>query len=278
MACNGNCGSCNGKEPCTDGRKAPPLGSVRRKIVVMSGKGGVGKSTMAVQIARALAAGGERVGLLDVDLHGPSVPILMGAEDARMPGNENAMEPVICGPIKVASVGFLLRDRDAAVVWRGPVKMGVIRQLLEAVAWGELDTLVVDCPPGTGDEPLTVCQLLAGEGTGAVVVTTPQAVAAADVARSIRFAEDAGLPVWGLVENMSGFVCPHCGEVAEVFGSGGGEKLAARYGVPFAGKVPLDGAICKSGDEGASLKEADAAPAVVEAIQSVVANILAVAG
>lgn len=278
MACNGNCGICGEKGTCTDERKTPPLASVRRKIVVMSGKGGVGKSTIAVQLARALAAGGERVGLLDVDLHGPSVPILMGAEDARMLGSETAMEPVVCGPIKVASVGFLLRDRDAAVVWRGPVKMGVIRQFLENVAWGELDTLVVDCPPGTGDEPLTVCQMLAGEGTGAVIVTTPQDVAAADVARSIRFAEDVGLPVWGVVENMSGFVCPHCGEVTDIFGSGGGEKLAARFGVPFAGKVPLDGAICASGDKGRSLRETEGSPAALDAIQAVVANILAVAG
>jgi len=282
MSCSGNCEACGEKGSCTDETKqAEPkpseMGRIRRKIVVMSGKGGVGKSTMAVQIARALAAAGERVGLLDVDLHGPSIPILMGAEGARMGGTENLMEPIACGPIKVASVGFLLREPDAAIVWRGPLKIGVIQQLLENVDWGELDTLVVDCPPGTGDEPLSVCQMI-GSGAGAVIVTTPQEVAAADVARSIRFAEDVELPVWGLVENMSGFVCPHCGEVTEVFGSGAGERLAARFGVPFAGKVPLDPAVCASGDKGRSLRESEASPAVAEALQAVVANILAAAG
>ena len=190
-----------------------------------------------------------------------------------MVGTGTSIQPIVCGPIKVASVGFLLENPDAAIIWRGPVKIGVIQQFLDNVEWGELDSLVVDCPPGTGDEPLTVCQSI-GQNAGAVIVTTPQQIAAADVARSISFCGDVGLPVWGLVENMSGFVCPHCGQVTDIFGSGAGESLANKFGIPFAGKIPLDASVCANGDKGLPM----AGKFVAEAIESVVANILQTAG
>lgn len=279
MSCSGNCqncaenGTCRPEEKGVQPKREDAMGKIRRKIVVMSGKGGVGKSTVSVQLARALALRGEKVGLLDVDLHGPTIPLLLGLEGVRMKGTAEAMLPVECGVLKVVSVGFLLAEPDAAVVWRGPMKMEVIRQLLQDVDWGELDTLVVDCPPGTGDEPLSVCQLL-GDHAGAVLVTTPQSVATADVARSVRFCEQIRLPVWGIVENMSGFVCPHCGKVTEIFGSGGGKALADRYRVPFAGRLPLDVTVCAGGDSGAALTAGPGSEAVTAAMEEVVTSIL----
>ncbi|MPN06155.1 Iron-sulfur cluster carrier protein [bioreactor metagenome] len=157
--------------------------------------------------------------------------------------------PVEIGTLKVMSVGFMLEHADDAVIWRGPMKISVIQQMLNDVAWGELDCLVVDCPPGTGDEPLSICQML-GDADGAVIVTTPQQVAASDVAKSINFCRQLKFPIVGLIENMSGFVCPHCGEVTDIFASGGGEALASRYGIPFLGKIPLDPRVCRNSDDG----------------------------
>jgi len=228
---------------------AERMGRIGKKIIVLSGKGGVGKSTVAVNLAVALSLSGARVGLLDVDIHGPSVPQMLRLGGARVQGAEEGMLPVEVGPLKVMSLGFLLEATDTPVVWRGPMKAGVIRQLLADVAWGELDYLVVDCPPGTGDEPLSVIQLLQ-QPDGAVIVTTPQEVALLAVRKSVTFCRQLKLPVLGVVENMSGFACPSCGEVVQIFKSGGGRQMAAAMGVPFLGGVPITQAVVESTDAG----------------------------
>ncbi|HNS81483.1 MAG TPA: iron-sulfur cluster carrier protein MrpORP [Kiritimatiellia bacterium] len=225
------------------------LDRIRHKILVMSGKGGVGKSTVAVNLAVSLSLAGHKVGLLDVDIHGPSIPKMLRLEDAKVQEVEGALQPVDAAGLKVMSIGFLLKNRDDAVIWRGPMKMNVIRQFLKDVDWGDLDFLIIDSPPGTGDEPLSVCQLVKPLD-GAVVVTTPQNVALADVRKSIRFCHQLSIPVLGVVENMSGFVCPHCSTVTEIFKSGGGEKMAAEMTVPFLGRIPIDPAVGESCDGG----------------------------
>lgn len=225
------------------------LQRIRRKILVMSGKGGVGKSTVAANLAVSLALAGKKVGLLDVDIHGPSIPKMLKLDGAPVQVKDNAIQPVEKAGIKVMSIGFLLRERDDAVIWRGPMKMGVIKQFLKDVDWGELDFLIIDSPPGTGDEPLSVCQL-AAPVDGAIIVTTPQEVALADVRKSINFCVKLNLPVLGVVENMSGFVCPKCGATAEIFKSGGGERMAKDMNTPFLGRIPIDPAIGESCDDG----------------------------
>lgn len=251
--CSGDCEHCAhaAEEKKEDCKLENALARIGRKIVVMSGKGGVGKSTVAVNLAMALAQAGKSVGLLDVDIHGPSVPTMLHLEGARFGTEGGRILPVEAHGIKVVSLGFLLDSPDSAVIWRGPMKIGVIRQFLADVAWGDLDYLVIDAPPGTGDEPLTVCQLLKqGAGAGAVVVTTPQAVAAADVSKSLNFCGQMGFPVVGIVENMSGFVCPHCGKVTPIFSKGAGDDLASKYGVPLLGSIPIDPVVCACGDSG----------------------------
>lgn len=250
------------------------MGRIKHKWIVMSGKGGVGKSTVAANLAYSLAARGNKVGLLDVDLHGPSIPKMLGIDHLMASGTETGLLPVEAGNILVMSVGLVIANNDDAIVWRGPMKIGVIKQLLSEVEWGDLDYLVVDCPPGTGDEPLSVCQMI-GENAGAVMVTTPQEVSGADVAKSLNFCQQLKMPVYGLIENMSEFICPHCGEVTAVFSKGGGEALAKRFQVPFAGKLPLDPAICKGGDEGKpfSGKDGESDPSA-KAFSQVLDNIL----
>jgi ATP-binding protein involved in chromosome partitioning len=225
------------------------LNCIKHKIVVMSGKGGVGKSTVAVNLATALLLAGNKVGLLDIDIHGPSIPTMLGLENATLGGTQEELLPVDLDGLKVMSVGFLLSSPDQAVIWRGPMKISVIRQFLENVNWGELDYLIIDCPPGTGDEPLSICQLI-GHLDGAVVVTTPQRVATVDVRKSINFCRQISLQVLGIIENMSGFVCPKCGEITQILPSGGGAKTAAEMGVPFLGAIPLDPQIAQAGDSG----------------------------
>ncbi len=222
---------------------------IGHKIVVLSGKGGVGKSTVAVNLATALALNGLRVGLLDVDIHGPSVPTMLGLEGQSLKGGPGELMPVEFGGLKVMSIGFLLQNPDDAIIWRGPMKMGVIKQFLTDVNWGDLDYLIVDAPPGTGDEPLSLCQLIQPL-TGAVIVTTPQRVAAIDVRKSISFCKRLEVPVLGVVENMSGFVCPKCGELTQILPEGGGRKIASDMNVPFLGAIPLDPGIAQSGDSG----------------------------
>ena len=248
----GDCSNC-GQSP-EDLRIREVLGAIPRKYVVMSGKGGVGKSTVAVNLALALAQEGKgrRVGLLDIDLHGPSVPRMLHLDGKRLATTpEGRFVPVEAGPLEVMSVGFILDAPDTAVILRGPMKIGLIRQFVAQVEWGKLDALVIDVPPGTGDEPLTICQLLLDDpGAAAVIVTTPQRVSEEDVSKSVVFCNKLPLRVAGLVENMSGFVCPHCGGVTDVFSSGAGERLAAEYGIEFLGKIPLDPMVCAGGDDG----------------------------
>lgn len=226
------------------------LPGVKHKIVVMSGKGGVGKSTVAVNIAAGLAKRGHSVGILDADIHGPSVPRLLGATGERLELLNGRIQPANVLPrLKVISIAYFLEERDAPVVWRGPVKMGALKQFIEDVEWGDLDYLIVDLPPGTGDEPLTIAQLIP-QADGAVIVTTPQDIALTSVRRSIRFAGLVGLKVLGLVDNMNGFVCPHCGQEAEGLGGSLAFQAAMEYGVPYLGKVPLDPRVAKSAEAG----------------------------
>jgi Mrp family chromosome partitioning ATPase len=227
------------------------LASVKHKIVVMSGKGGVGKSTIAVNLAISLARKGLKVGLLDADIHGPSVPKLLGVPNLPLSINGSGRIIPMCVPpgLKVISIAFLVGDRDAPVIWRGPVKMGAIKQFLEEVEWGSLDYLIIDLPPGTGDEPLSVAQLIPS-ADGTVIVTTPQDVALLSVRKSINFAKAVKLRVIGIIENMAGLVCPHCGKDIEVFGNGGPEKTAKDMAVPFLGSLPLCPDIALSGDVG----------------------------
>jgi ATP-binding protein involved in chromosome partitioning len=227
------------------------MSRVGRKLLVMSGKGGVGKSTIAANLAIALAATGKAVGLLDIDLHGPSIPKVLGLDTQRLETNASGdIVPIeLTSRLKVVSVGMLLDSADDAVIWRGPMKYGVIQQFLRDVAWGELDYLVIDSPPGTGDEPLAVAQLVGPEAS-AIIVTTPQDLAINDVRRSISFCRTVSLDVMGIVENMSGLPCPYCNETIDLFKTGGGKSLAVEMNVPFLGCIPLDPQIAASGDEG----------------------------
>ncbi|PKN39555.1 MAG: chromosome partitioning protein ParA, partial [Deltaproteobacteria bacterium HGW-Deltaproteobacteria-20] len=223
---------------------------IRHKFLVLSGKGGVGKSTVAVNLASALATAGRRVGLLDVDLHGPSVPGLLGLDYTPQPGRAGGIAPAqVTDNFWAMSIQFFLPADDDAVIWRGPRKYSAIREMLSAVDWGHLDCLVVDAPPGTGDEALALVELL-GSGTGAIVVSTPQRVAVSDVRKALKFCATLELPVIGVIENMSGFVCPHCGETTDVFLSGGAETMAADVGVPFLGRIPMDPEVVQAGERG----------------------------
>jgi ATP-binding protein involved in chromosome partitioning len=224
--------------------------AIKKKIMVMSGKGGVGKSTVAANLAARLAERGSKVGLLDADIHGPSIPKMFGIEDTRPEVDENGIVPIsVTENLVVMSVALLLEDKDAPVIWRGPAKMAAIKQFLEDVSWGNLDYLIVDLPPGTGDEPLSIAQLIE-KMEGAVVVTTPQDVALVSVRKSIKFAEILKVPVIGIVENMAGIICPHCDEKIELFGKGGVEKAAKDFNVNVLGELPMDPKIAEIEDSG----------------------------
>ena len=261
-----------------DVRLREHLARIRHKLIVLSGKGGVGKSTVAVNLAVALAERGLQVGLLDIDLHGPSVPKMLHLEGARIPSDGDGILPVeFTLNLKVMSIGFFLPSDHQAVIWRGPLKHSTIKQLLADVQWGDLDFLVVDAPPGTGDEPLTVLQLL-GTVDGAVVVTTPQQLSITDVRRSVAFCRELHCPVLGVIENMSGLVCPHCGNTIEVFAKGGGEALAREEGVPFLGAIPIDPSIVTSGDTGRPFMAAYGSSAAADAFRAAVLPLLAIDG
>ena len=226
------------------------MDQIKHKIMVLSGKGGVGKSTVAVNIAVALALDGKRVGVLDLDFHGPSIPKLLNVENLRPNWDGQSFVPVeFAHGIKVMSMGFFLPSENSAVIWRGPLKMGAIKQLLSEVNWGELDYLIIDFPPGTGDEALSAAQLLP-DSDGAVIVTTPQDISLTDVRKSIDFCRQVKVPIIGVIENMSGLVCPHCQTVIDVFKRGGGETMAKDTGVPFLGRIPMDPVIVTSSDNG----------------------------
>jgi len=254
-------------------KMAQRMSRIKHKIVVMSGKGGVGKSTVAANLAVALASDGP-VGLVDADVTGPDIPLLMGVEDAQVNATETGMEPTI-GPagVKIISMGQLI-DRDSPVVWRGPLKIKALKQMLSDVEWGDLDYLVLDLPPGTSDEPLSVAQEIP-DADGAVVVATPQEVALLDVRKSIGFAKAVHLPILGIVENMSGMVCPHCGKPVDVFKTGGAEVAAKEFGIPFLGRIPLDPRIVVGGDAGKPfiLEHPDSEAA--KAFRGIVANLKA---
>lgn len=226
------------------------LSRIKRRLLVFSGKGGVGKSIVATNLGLALAEKGKHVGLLDVDIHGPNLAKMLGVEGQRMSAvNEKKISPVpITDNLGLVSMAFLLETPDLPVIWRGPLKMKVIQQFLGDVEWGDLDWLIVDSPPGTGDEPLSVAQLI--PATGAIVVTTPQEVSILDSRKAINFARKLNLEVVGIIENMSGMVCPHCGKKIELFKEGGGEKVAKEMGVPFLGRIPIDPKIVTASDEG----------------------------
>jgi ATP-binding protein involved in chromosome partitioning len=225
---------------------------IKHKIAVISGKGGVGKTVTAVNLAIAFAMQGheDRVGLLDADLHGPCVPKMLGMENQKLKVGPIGAFPAV-GPlgVKVASMALVLAGKEVPVVWRGPLKMRAIEQFLSEVVWGELDFLLIDLPPGTGDEPLSVLKLLP-DMDGVVIVTIPSEVSQTVVGKSITFSRQLNVPVIGIIENMSGFVCPDCGKKTHIFKAGGGEKVAQEYSVPFLGSIPLDPRVCEASDLG----------------------------
>lgn len=255
--CDGQCSSCPSAASCNDPQKAASnlqqkvKMNVKHVILVLSGKGGVGKSTVATNLAMALSNKGYNTGLADMDIHGPNIPKMLGIEDQKLGSYDGkTIEPVkISGKLGVVSMAFLLPDTSSPIIWRGSMKNTAIRQFLEDVNWGDLDYLVVDLPPGTGDEALSVAQL-APNIAGAVIVTTPQDVAILDSSKSVKFIEKLGLKVLGIIENMSGLVCPHCGDVIDLFGIGGGEKAAKELNVPYLGNIPIDPDMRIAGDEG----------------------------
>lgn len=282
--CDEKCDSCNDMEECTDPRKKDSRGKsvidvnmskVEHKIAVISGKGGVGKSTVTVNLAMAFAANGyfNRVGILDADITGPCVPKILGIRSQRLQAGPPGIFPAT-GPlgIKVASMDFLLPNDETPVIWRGPLKMRAIQQFLSDITWGELGFLFIDLPPGTGDEPLSVMQLLP-DLDGAVIVTIPSEVSQIVVKKAVTFARKLNVPIIGVLENMSGFVCPKCGEKVDVFRTGGGKKIAEDLDVPFLGSIPIDPEICRDSDKGTPfiIEHADspASKAFMDAVEKV---------
>jgi Mrp family chromosome partitioning ATPase len=250
------------------------LSRIKHTIVVMSGKGGVGKSTVSVNLAVGLAMRGYEVGILDGDIHGPNIPKMLNIEDVQLDADENGIYPAFVPPhLKVISMALLSSNRDQPIIWRGPMKMGALRKFIEDVYWGDLDYLIVDLPPGTGDEPLTIAQLIP-KADGSIVVTTPQDVALLDSRKTVVFSEGLHLPVVGIIENMAGMQCPHCGKDIDLFKIGGGEKAAKELDVPFLGRVPMDPDVVNTGDEGlpivAANPDSPAAKAFNEIIEKVI--------
>ncbi len=248
------------------------MAKIKHKIAVISGKGGVGKSTVAVNLAAAFAIQGKRVGILDADIHGPSVPRLLGLEGKQAKAGPTGAFPVD-GPlgIKVMSIDFFLAEQMPAI-WRGPLKMRAIRQFLTEIVWGELDYLFIDLPPGTGDEPLSIAQLLP-DLDGVVIVTMPSLLSSSIVKKAITFAQRMNLHIIGVVENMSGFLCPHCGVKTEIFQSGGGVKMAQEEGVRFLGSIPIDPTVGVDSDKGTPFLLANKDSAAAKAFNEVVKNV-----
>ena len=277
--CDCNSGSGHGTDQhneaaAQDAQLLANLRQIQHKLLVMSGKGGVGKSSVAVYLALALAKRGHRVGLLDVDLHGPSIPHLLGIQGMFPvdPVTKLLIPHRYSDNLEVVSIECLLEDRDAAVIWRGPVKHGVIKQFLGEVQWGKLDFLVIDSPPGTGDEPLSVAQTI--PDAHAVIVTTPQEVALADVRKSINFCRQVHMPILGLVENMSGLICPHCGTEINLFRKDGGARTATRMNVELLGSLPFDPRVVEAGDAGIPILEGPADGAFVNALEAMIVKVL----
>ena len=258
-----------GERPGPQHQAGTLLPEVRAIVAIASGKGGVGKSTIAVNLAVALARLGRSVGLLDADIYGPSLPRMLGlARRPEMAGEK--LMPIEAWGLKAMSIGFLVEE-ETPMIWRGPMVMGALEQMLGQVAWGKLDFLIVDMPPGTGDAQLTMAQRV--RLAGAVIVSTPQDIALIDARRGVRMFERVHVPVLGLVENMSVFICPHCGARAEIFGHGGARKEAARLGVPFLGEVPLLLAIRETGDQGTPIAASEPEGAAAKAFAALAANL-----
>ena len=231
------------------------LGRIKHKLIIMSGKGGVGKTSTSVNLAIALAGSGHQVGIIDVDLHGPDIPRMLGISGApEMDQNQRLMPISYSENLKAISIESFSPNKDDAIIWRGPLKFSAIRQFIGDIEWGDLDFLLIDSPPGTGDEPLTVAQQI--PDAKAIIVTTPQEVALADVRKSINFCRTVNMEIFGLIENMSGLSCPHCAEMIELFGSGGGERTAAEMDVHFLGRIPIDPNMVACGDSGKCYQEA----------------------
>jgi len=249
------------------------LDKVKNRLLVFSGKGGVGKSTVAANLALALSQKGMQVGLMDVDIHGPNLAKMLGVENKRMVNFQKRLLPVkVTDNLKLVSMALLLDSPGSAVIWRGPMKMKVIQQFLGDVAWEELDWLICDSPPGTGDEPLSVAQLI--PATSALIVTTPQDVSLLDSRKAVSFAQKLNLSISGIIENMSGLLCPHCGEKIDLFKQGGGERIALELGVPFLGRIPIDPKIVESGDNGQPFMLNQADSAAAKAFEDIVEKIL----
>lgn len=260
---NNNCDSCAQKGSCkdeSDGQectcKVDRMAKIKHKIIIASGKGGVGKSTVSVNLARALQMKGMRVGILDADITGPDIPKLLGIEEAKLMQGQEGIEPAQADGIKAASMALILSNRDSPIVWRGPMKMAAIKQFIQDVNWGDLDFLLIDLPPGTSDEPLSVVQLIP-ELAGAIIVTTPQDVALLDSRKAVNMVRAMKLPVLGIVENMSGLICPHCGEGISVFGAGGGKTMAEEMDVTFLGAIPIDPSVCALSDSGLTFVQSE---------------------
>ncbi len=250
------------------------LTHIKHRIAIISGKGGVGKSTVTVHLARALAKKGYAVGVLDADIHGPNIPKMIGLEGRRLGATGEGIIPLEAkGGVKVVSLGFLLEDQDTPIIWRGPLKHSAIRQLVGEVLWGDLDFLLVDLPPGTGDEPLSVAQIIK-DLDGSVVVTTPQDVALLDSRKTVNFSRKLGIPVLGIVENMSGFKCPSCGAEINLFKVGGGEKAAKELDVDFLGRVHIDPRVVEGEDEGKTAFDIDENSDVAKAFMEITERII----
>ena len=252
------------------------MSKIKHKIAVISGKGGVGKSTVTVNLAAAFALQGHKnkVGVLDADIHGPCVPKMLGLKGQKIIGGPDGTLFPVSGQqgIKVVSMDFLLPNDEAPVIWRGPLKMRIIQQFLADIKWGELDFLLVDLPPGTGDEPLSVMQLIP-DIDGVIIVTMPSEVSQAVVKKAITFAKQLGVPVIGIIENMSSFVCPECGATLNIFKTGGGKKVAEDLSVPYLGKIPIDPAICVDSDSGTPFVAGNKESPTVKAFTEIVTKI-----
>lgn len=274
-SCDGLCSSCTDKMSCDDPRAqqketADRMIRIKHKIVVGSGKGGVGKSTVTVNLAAALQSRGYKVGILDADITGPNIPKLLGIENVKLMAGPEGLQPADASGIKTVSMALLLKNRESPVVWRGPMKMAALKQFVSDVNWGDLDFLLVDLPPGTSDEPISAAQLISGLD-GAIIVTTPQEVALLDSRKAVNMFLMMNVPMLGIIENMSGLICPHCGKMIDVFKTGGVENAAKELDVPFLGAIPLDAEISRLGDMGKTFTKNETAAAkafdkVVDAI------------
>jgi len=288
-ACDGECDTCSKAETCTDEKKQEyeqkkllekqkallkvRMGQIKHKIAIVSGKGGVGKSTVTANLAVALAQHEYKVGVLDADIYGPSIPKMLGMRGEQLRAGPPGAFPAV-GPfdIRVVSMDFLLSGDDTPVIWRGPLVTGAIRQFLSEFVWGQLDFLLIDLPPGTGDAPLSVMQFIP-EMDGALIVTMPSQISQIVVRKAVTFARQLKIPIIGIIENMSGFVCPKCGFQVDIFRSGGGLAIANDLSVPFLGTIPLDPAICDSSDDGISFAMKDPNSKAAKAFAAIVAKI-----